>query len=525
MKISLVILMSLLVLTSGCTEESEGISDISRLAESENKLPVSVLPKPDIKLESKISSSAPALKEHTVLSKVIERTNGKFTLNGIKWEEGNLTLYVNASGGGTFWYSTYHKCTQSGFFFCKSGYDVDYRFKLRDENDEKYYISIVEGYPRTYTEKNKKGEIVNLTRNKVKFEAGTHNLIFRKIPKSAIRSFDLYEDYCSTSNTSQWSICDVKIKYFDQELEEQKDISEYFKQHETEALSVAFLKKMYEKYAKYDDIKKLLAEAILKRLLQTNSIDKLHEYNGVFKSHDELVEESVDKIFSLLKIKNSVAGYEWFIENYSNSKNSIYALNKIHEIMYSNAKKLDTITSYNTFIINYPTATQVSLAIERSMDLERELYTDFGIFSFINIDKEKEKKARKLLIKAKQIERYPIDNKLGYNEKSGYFIVANRMYDLLQNEFDEADATLRHLESQEFKDFVKELQSSLEKIRKTLEKIKDNTRRAADYAKEAVDVSKKGFSDANADRAMSEYYSKKHREWEKFMHYRDHGYN
>ena len=189
----------------------------------------------------------------------------------------------------------------------------------------------------------------------------------------------------------------------------------------------------------------------------------------------------------------------------------------MHEIMFSNAKKLNTITAFNTFIINYPTAVQVKLASENAMEIERELYTQFGLFSFLSMDKEKEKKARKLLIAAKQIERYPSDNKLPRNQRAGYMMVADRMYDLLQDEFDEADATLRHLESQEFKDFARNLRTTLDRISNTLERIESNTKIAVDYAKEAVDVSRKGFAEAGADRAMSEYHTRKYREWKRYL--------
>ena len=251
----------------------------------------------------------------------------------------------------------------------------------------------------------------------------------------------------------------------------------------------------------------------------------MHEFNKKYKSHKDVVNESIDHLYKLIKIKDSVAGYEWFITNYSSSKYSKQALERIHEIMFSKAQKVDTIAAYNSFVFSYPTAKQVKLANELANEKERKMYTNLGFMGFWDTDYKKEKKARELLIKAKQIERFPTDNKLYGKRKSGYLIVANRMYQLLQEEFDDTDATLRHLESQEFKDFVKTFKSIMSDIRSTLNRIEENSRNISRYTEEMVDVSKNGFSDAKADRAMSAYYAQKHRNWEKFMHYRDKGYN
>ncbi|RBW67017.1 hypothetical protein DS893_01200 [Vibrionales bacterium C3R12] len=451
------------------------------------------------------------------------KKNGILQVNSIQWLDGITYLNITITSSGNFWYRDSYKCTQRGFFTCKSGYNVDYQFKLRDSSGKEYVIKHVDGYPRRYTEKNDEGKIVKRRRELVELNAGTYDLVFTDVPKQNIKDLDLYEDFCGNTD-GQWSVCDIETQYFDEEQAEQQAILDYLAQYNIATLSVDTLKELHGMYRKYDRVTVLLENTILERILQTNSIEKLHQYNLQFKSNHEMISTSTEKIFSLIKTKDSVAGYEWFISQYSSSKWAIEALKRTHEIMYSNAAQLNTITSYNTFIINYPTASQVKLALSKSMSIEKVIYTDFGLLSFFNIDKEKEKKARKLLIKAKQIERYPVDNKLSNENKVGYLLVADRMYKLLQQEFDEADATLRHLESKEFKDFVKDLNSSLDRIQSTLDKIDNNSRRTASYVQESIAVSKKGFSDASADRGMSEYYLKKHREWEKLMHNKDHGY-
>ena len=121
-----------------------------------------------------------------------------------------------------------------------------------------------------------------------------------------------------------------------------------------------------------------------------------------------------------------------------------------------------------------------------------------------------------LLIKAKQIERDSKD----YNRDArlGYVLVTNRMYDLLQKEFDDSEATLRHLESKEFQDFVGVFKRALREVNSRLDNI-------TKYAKEAVYVSKKGFESASADRAMASFKQEQHREWEKYIQLREKGYN
>jgi hypothetical protein len=133
----------------------------------------------------------------------------------------------------------------------------------------------------------------------------------------------------------------------------------------------------------------------------------------------------------------------------------------------------------------------------------------FGIFS------DDEKKSRALLIKAKQIERR--GNEYYGDKKAGYVMITNRMYDLLQEEYNDTDATLRFLESEEFKDFVRTFKSVMRSMN---DKLNDISR----YSSEILEVSKQGFSEANTDRDMSAYYTKQHREWEKNMHLRDKGY-
>jgi len=220
--------------------------------------------------------------------------------------------------------------------------------------------------------------------------------------------------------------------------------------------------------------------------------------------------------YAKVKKENNISGYEWFISKYPNAPQVKDAIKNIHKLAYDKAKEINTISAYNTFIISYPYASQVRDANDRAYKLEEKKYTDLGVLGFFGKEAKLEKKARKLLIKAKQIERKSKD--YSGDAKAGYIIVSNRMYQLLQDKFDESDATLRYLESQEFKDFVDTFKRVMNNISYKLNNIER-------YSSEILSTSKQGFEDAKADREMSRYKSEQQHEWEKRMHLRDKGYN
>jgi len=258
---------------------------------------------------------------------------------------------------------------------------------------------------------------------------------------------------------------------------------------------------------------------------KAKEIDTISSYVNFLDNYPTALqkEEAIKNIYKFTKKQNNISGYEWFILKYSNAIQVKDAINNIHNLAFKKAKEIDTISAYNTFIISYPTASQVKEANNHAYEKEVEKYTNLGMFVFFNSEDKLEKKARKLLIKAKQIERYPANNDIE-NRQAGYLIIANRMYRLLQDKFDDTDATLRYLESEEFKDFVKSFKTIMNEIKYILRQIENNTSNSNKYIKELVNISAKGFEDIKADRAMTEYYTKQHREWEKYMHLRDKGY-
>ena len=118
----------ILVGLNGCGEIKEKTSDQKILLnEQENELPKSILKDADKSIEKMLINKLPEIKSFSKLTKTINKTKNNFQVKNIEWTSSKtkVTIYPN-SEGGIIWYKTYYKCT-SGFFFCKSGYDVDYR--------------------------------------------------------------------------------------------------------------------------------------------------------------------------------------------------------------------------------------------------------------------------------------------------------------------------------------------------------------------------------------------------------------
>jgi hypothetical protein len=289
-----------------------------------------------------------------------------------------------------------------------------------------------------------------------------------------------------------------------------------------------FIKK-YSHAPQVKDAIKNIHQLAYQKVKQKNNIESYEWFIKTYPKASQ-VQDAIKNIYKLLKKQNNIAGYEWFIKTYPQAPQVKDAISKIHQLAFDEAQDIDTISAYNTFIISYPMATEVKDANEFAKELERYKYTDtlpswfrsimpdfladifnsiFGVFS------NDEKKSRALLIKAKQIERQ--GNEYYGDKKAGYVMITNRMYDLLQEEYNDTDATLRFLESEEFKDFVRIFKSVMRSMN---DRLTDISR----YSSEILEVSKQGFSEANTDRDMSAYYTKQHREWEKNMHLRDKGY-
>lgn len=239
-----------------------------------------------------------------------------------------------------------------------------------------------------------------------------------------------------------------------------------------------------------------------------NNINKFQEFIEENINSKE-AEIAIAKIFTLVKSKNSISGYNWFINNYPFSKKSRQALINMHLLAFQLAKDINTINAYNDFVIAYPTAKQVKEANETAYKLEKSEYV--GMLSFFN----EEKDARRLLVQSKILEQSAED--LSNDEKVGYMMVVNRMNDLLKQEFNSTDAALRHLESNEFKNFVRFFKRSMKDLKRQITLIADNTSDLSSIMKNQSTMMNSHFENAAQDRDMASELTKQHRHWERFI--------
>ncbi len=459
---------------------------------------------------------------------IINTKSNKEYIKSIFWKNNTATIKIYRAWSDERIHYGKRRSSRDG--------DTDPVYKLKT-NNKVYRLNHVTGYPRYISEEEyEKNGLPKGNQYKFGFwgsssgkvsgyaishiQEGEVELNFNNIPSKALRKFDLYEIGCERKGFDE---CNVKISLFNEEIKQDKLICQILSKYDLSKKTLDSLKKVSNNYDTYPLVNNLIAKAILEKIIPMKSIIHLHEYNNSYRKHKDLLNRSTNNIYTLTKKKNNIAGYEWFIKNYPKAPQVNEAINNIHKLAYAKATSINTISAYNTFIYTYPTAPQVRKANDKAYKLEVKKYTDLGTFGgFFEKEAKLEKKARKLLIKAKQIERTGQD--YSNNENLGYLIVANRMYELLQEKFDDSDATLRHLESQEFQDFIQVFKKNMKNLNKTLQRIEGNTEEIARYSKAVVNISQKGFEDAKADRSMEAYYTQQHRDWEKYMHYKDKGY-
>lgn len=252
---------------------------------------------------------------------------------------------------------------------------------------------------------------------------------------------------------------------------------------------------------------KKLSAAILNSISKSNDIAKYHRYiNEVAKSSD-LKEKAISSVYSLVQRQGNIAGYEWFIREYPKSKESRSALNNIYQMAFGVATGIDTIASYNDFVIAYPYSDFVEKANDRAYELEKDEFTGW----FAN----EEKNSRALLVKSKQLERVARD--VSSEQQAGYFIVVNRMNQLLQDQFPAEEATLRYLESEEFKDFYRDFKRTMRNIESALSDIRDNTSNLSGLLSRQAKLIDGHFRKAAQSREMAEELTRQHRHWERYM--------
>tara|TARA_B110000196_G_C21138602_1_gene662558 strand:- start:398 stop:1738 length:1341 start_codon:yes stop_codon:yes gene_type:complete len=246
-------------------------------------------------------------------------------------------------------------------------------------------------------------------------------------------------------------------------------------------------------------------------LAKTNNREKVS--NGALKYSDvvddNMASKFVSDIFKSVKKENNIAGYSWFIKNNPSSKQAKQALASMHKLAFELAEDIDTINAYNDFVIAYPTAKQVREANDKAYELEKSEYV--GMLNYFS----EEKDARRLLVQSKMLEQSAED--LSSDEKVGYMMVVNRMNDLLKQEFNSTDAALRHLESNEFKSFVKTFKRSMKDLKHQVSRIADNTADLSSIMKQQSSMMNNHFENAAQDREMASELTKQHRHWERFI--------
>lgn len=239
---------------------------------------------------------------------------------------------------------------------------------------------------------------------------------------------------------------------------------------------------------------------------KTNKVSSLHSY---IKEHPKTTKknEAIVDIYELVKTENNIIGYKWFLDNYPDSKQSRDALKSLHKLAFQIADDIGTIDAYNDFVIAYPIAEQVKKANEEAYALERKNYSSYFTSN--------EKLSRALLVRSKQLERKARD--VNSDQRTGYMLVVNRMNELLQDEFPAEEATLRYLESEEFKSFYKDFKRILTRIDRKLEDIRSNTANLSSLIKDQTRLMDNHFEKAAESREMSAELTKQHRYWERYL--------
>lgn len=217
-----------------------------------------------------------------------------------------------------------------------------------------------------------------------------------------------------------------------------------------------------------------------------------------------------NNIYKLVLDNKNIAGLQWFIDEYPKSEQSRNALQDIYNIAFEQAKSIHTVEAYNDFIVAYPYAEQVQEAQNEAYDLEENVYS--GWFSWFSGD---EKNSRALLVKSKQLERKM--NDADTKARDGYRLVIDRMNKLLQDKFPAEEATLRYLESEEFKDFYRDLKKSLASIEDTLKRIDSNASNLSSILRNQSRMMDSHFRKAAQSKEMAAKYTEQHRFWERYI--------
>jgi hypothetical protein len=156
-----------------------------------------------------------------------------------------------------------------------------------------------------------------------------------------------------------------------------------------------------------------------------------------------LQNRALEKIFDIVKEQNRIDSYHWFLSHYSDTPLAASAWLLLCAETFRLTKEQNTVEMYNRFIITFPYSEQVEEAHKLALRLEKQEYGTGN----------KAEDSRALLIKLKQISRQR-SQVAEADRQQGYLFIEERMSKYLQDEFPREEATLRYLESEEFKDYT-----------------------------------------------------------------------
>ncbi|MGC0120030.1 hypothetical protein [Pseudoalteromonas piscicida] len=211
-------------------------------------------------------------------------------------------------------------------------------------------------------------------------------------------------------------------------------------------------------------------------------------------------------VYDRVNQADNIASYQWYITHVPESKHTKEALDKLYENAYELADDRGTIESYNDFIIAYPYAPQVNDAMEQAKDLEESEYS-----SFFTSDDEL---SRRLLVRSKQISR--LAQQQSYDD-TGYLLIVDRMNTMLQDMYPGAEATLRHLESEEFKDFHRDFNRAMRSLNSKLDDINSSVRDLKRHVSKQSKMMDQHFEKAAQDRETASELTRQHRMWERYL--------
>lgn len=255
-------------------------------------------------------------------------------------------------------------------------------------------------------------------------------------------------------------------------------------------------------------------ENAFKKAVETNTVEGyltfLTENPNAPKT--DKAKSNLNELYSIIyrqvDEQNNIAGYEWYIGNYPASPYAAQSLLKIHDLAYRTASEINSIDSYNDYIIAYPYSKHIQAATKKAYSLEEQKYNKW----YLN----DEKNSRALLIQSKQLalKINELDNE---QLKKGYMLVINRMNELLINKFPAEDATLRYLESEEFRNFVKDFNRNMLDLKSILNDINNNTGNLVSVFSAQTKTMEYYFSSIYREQKMADSYNKEHQFWERYL--------